>query len=93
MLGHSVGHFIPAHFGLSNLRDETYLVIYATKQPFLIKAPRLSGRFGCASTTIDPATEPLRLKRGPWSEANFGSNVVANANTDRSPTFTAGKLP
>ena len=34
------------------------------------QGPWLSGRFGCASTTGDPATEPLRLKRGPWSEAN-----------------------
>ena len=29
----------------------------------------LSGRFGGAAP-LDPATEPLRLKRGPWSEAN-----------------------
>ena len=49
------------------------------------QGPWLSGRFGCASTTGDPATEPLRLKRGPWSEANCGCTVVANANTLRKP--------
>ena len=29
------------------------------------QGPWLSGRFGCASTTGDPATEPVRLQRGP----------------------------
>ena len=32
------------------------------------KPHRLSGRFGGAAP-LDPATEPLRLNKGPWSEA------------------------
>ena len=32
--------------------------------------------FGGACPTGDPATEPLRLKRGPWSEANCGLRLL-----------------
>ena len=31
--------------------------------------PWLSGRLGGAAP-LDPATEPVGLQRGPWSEAN-----------------------
>ena len=48
---------------------------------------------GGASPTGDPATEPFRLNWGPWSDSELKRYVVADANTDRSPTFTAGKLP
>ena len=48
---------------------------------------------GGASPTGDPATEPFRLNRGPWSDSELRGYVVADANTDRSPTFTVGKLP
>ena len=38
-----------------------------------------------ALAPLDPATEPFRLKEGPWSEANWICTVVADANTDENP--------
>ena len=55
--------------------------------------PWLSGRLGGAAPLEIRPLSLVRLKRGPWSEANCGLRLVPNVNPQRLPQVNSPKSP